>query len=133
MQDIKDITIDKNTLLKDVLKIIDQSSKQICLVLDENKKLLGTISDGDIRRALLRNISLNDTIENVYFKNPTVANINDSKEAILNICKIKKIHQIPIVDNNHVIVGLEILDELIGESIKQNKVCLLYTSDAADE
>jgi dTDP-glucose pyrophosphorylase/predicted transcriptional regulator len=125
MQDIKDITIDKNTLLKDVLKIIDQSSKQICLVLDENKKLLGTISDGDIRRALLRNISLNDTIENVYFKNPTVANINDSKEAILNICKIKKIHQIPIVDNNHVIVGLEILDELIGESIKQNKVVLM--------
>jgi len=125
MQNIKDITISKNTLLKDVLKIIDQSSKQICLVLDENKKLLGTISDGDIRRALLSNISLDDTIENVYFKNPTVANINDSKEAILNICKIKKIHQIPIVDNNYVIVGLEILDELIGTSIKKNRVVLM--------
>ena len=89
MQNIKDITISENTLLKDVLKIIDQSSKQICLVIDENKKLLGTISDGDIRRALLSNISLDDTFENVYFENPTVANINDSKEAILNICKIK--------------------------------------------
>jgi dTDP-glucose pyrophosphorylase/CBS domain-containing protein len=125
MQNIKDITISENTLLKDVLKIIDQSSKQICLVLDENKKLLGTISDGDIRRALLSNISLDDAIENVYFKNPTVANINDSKEAILNICKIKKIHQIPIVDNNYVIVGLEILDELIGTSIKKNRVVLM--------
>ena len=125
MQNIEDIAISKNTLLKDVLKIIDQSSKQICLVLDENKKLLGTISDGDIRRALLRNISLDDTVENVYFKNPTVASINDSREVILNICKIKKIHQIPIVDNDYVIIGLERLGELIGAPIKKNKVVLM--------
>ena len=125
MQNIKDITISKNTLLKDVLKIIDQSSKQICLVLDENKKLLGTISDGDIRRALLRNISLDDTVENVYFKNPTVASINDSREVILNICKIKKIHQIPIVDDDYLIIGLERLEELIGAPIKKNKAVLM--------
>jgi len=125
MQNIKDITIGKNTLLKDVLKIIDQSSKQICLVLDENKKLLGTISDGDIRRALLRKISLDDTVENVYFKNPTVASINDSREVILNICKIKKIHQIPIVDDDYLIIGLERLEELIGAPIKKNKAVLM--------
>jgi len=107
------------------LKIIDESSKQICLVLDKNKKLLGTINDGDIRRALLNNISLDDTVENIYFQTPTVANINDSKETMLNICKVKKIHQIPIVDNDNNIVGLEILDELIGSSSKPNKVILM--------
>ena len=58
MQNIDDIVISRDSILKDVLKIIDKSSKQICLVLDENKKLLGTISDGDIRRALIKNISL---------------------------------------------------------------------------
>lgn len=125
MKNIEDIIIGKKTLLKDALTIIDKSSKQICLVLDENKKLLGTISDGDIRRALLNNISLNDTIKDVYFKNPTVVNVNDSKEAILNICKTKKIHQVPVVDNNHNIIGLEILDELIGPTIKSNKVILM--------
>ena len=125
MQNVNDIIIDINFLLKDVLKTIDKSSKQICLVLDEDKKLLGTISDGDIRRALLNNISLDDTIENVYFKKPTVANINDSKEEILNLCKIKKIHQIPIVDNDNVIVGLEVLDELIGTSAKKSRAILM--------
>jgi len=124
MKNIEDIVANPKTLLKEVLKIIDKSSKQICLVLD-NKKLLGTISDGDIRRALLNNISLDDTVENVYFKNPTVANINDSRETILNICKSKKIHQIPVVDNNNNIVGLEILDELIGSSVRSNKVVLM--------
>lgn len=125
MENIKDIVVYKDTLLKDVLKIIDKSSKQICLVLDDNNKLIGTINDGDIRRALLNNISLDDTLEKVYFKTPTVANINDSKESILNICKVKKIHQIPIVDNDNNIVGLEILDELITSSTKLNKVVLM--------
>jgi len=125
MENIKDIIVNKETLLREVLKIIDESSKQICLVLDKNKKLLGTINDGDIRRALLNNISLDDTVENIYFQTPTVANINDSKETMLNICKVKKIHQIPIVDDDNNIVGLEILDELIGSSSKPNKVILM--------
>ena len=125
MKNIEDIIVSENTLLRDALNIIDKSSKQICLVLDDGQKLLGTVSDGDIRRALLNNISLEDTIKNVYFKNPTVANINDSKETILNLCKIKKIHQIPIVDNANNIVGLEILDELIVSESKGNKVILM--------
>ena len=125
MKDIENIIINEDTLIKEALEIIDKSSKQICLVLDKNRKLLGTISDGDIRRALLNNISLNESVQNVYFRNPTVANINDSKETILNICTIKKIHQIPIVDNDNNIVGLEILDELIGHYSKKNKVVLM--------
>jgi NDP-sugar pyrophosphorylase family protein len=73
----------------------------------------------------LNNISLDDTIESFYFKTPTVAHINDSKETILNICKTKKIHQIPIVDSENNLIGLEILDELICSSIKSNKVVLM--------
>lgn len=125
MHSIDDIIVTKTTLLKEALKIIDTGSKQICLVLDENKKLLGTINDGDVRRALLNNLSLDDSIIEVYFDNPTVVNVNDSKETILNICKLKKIHQVPVVDDDNVVVGLEIIDELIGSSVKKNKVILM--------
>jgi dTDP-glucose pyrophosphorylase len=125
MQDIQDITVYESTSIIDVLKIIDQSSKQLALVVDKDKKLLGTVSDGDIRRALLNNVSLSDAIKEVYFRTPTVANINASKEEITNICITKKIHQIPIVDNEGNLVGLEILDELISEQIKPNKVILM--------
>ncbi len=107
------------------MKIIDESSKQIAIVIDENNKLLGTISDGDIRRALLKNIPLTESVKQIYFKTPTVASINDSREEIINICKVKKIHQIPIVDSKGNLVGLEILDELISKEKKLNKVVLM--------
>lgn len=125
MKDIKDIIINEDTSIIEVLKIIDKSSKQLVLVVNENKKLLGTISDGDIRRALLNNVSLDESIKNIYFKYPTVANINDSRTEIINICAAKKIHQIPIVDNNGNLLGLEILDELISKKNKTNKVVLM--------
>lgn len=125
MKNIDDIIINEDTLVKEVLEIIDKSSKQICLVVDRNRKLLGTINDGDIRRALLNNTSLNESVQNVYFKNPTVGNINDSKEYIIDICTSKKIHQIPIVDDEGNLLGLQILDDLISKQSKSNKVVLM--------
>lgn len=125
MKNIEDIIVNETTLILEVLKILDKSSKKLVLVVDSKKKLLGTVNDGDIRRAILNNISLQDTIESIYHRKPTIANINDSKEEIINICMMKKIHEIPIVDNNDSLVGLEILDELICNNNKPNKVILM--------
>ena len=125
MKNIEDITVKDSISILEVMKIIDESSKQIAIVTDENNKLLGTISDGDIRRALLKNIPLTESVKEIYFKTPTVASINDSREEIINICKVKKIHQIPIVDSKGNLVGLEILDELISKEKKLNKVILM--------
>ncbi len=125
MINLDDVIINENATILDALKIIDKSSKQIAIVTDKNRKLLGTISDGDIRRALLKDISLNESIINIYSKKPTVASANDSKEDILNICKSKKIHQIPIVDDNGNLLGLEVLDELISQKDRPNKAVLM--------
>jgi len=125
MKNLEDIIVRESTSILEVLKIIDASSKQIAIIVDNEKKLLGTISDGDIRRAILKNISLNDSIKNIYSKTPIVANINNSKEEILNICRSKKIHQIPIIDEKGNLIALEILDELISKEIKLNKVVLM--------
>lgn len=125
MKNLKDIIVKESTSIIEVLKIIDKSAKQIAIVVDSNNKLLGTINDGDIRRAILKNIPLHESIKNIYFKKPTVANINDSKEEILKICREKKIHQIPIIGDEGNLIGLEILDELISKEKKLNKVILM--------
>tara|TARA_Y100000389_G_C17463452_1_gene523544 strand:- start:2802 stop:3848 length:1047 start_codon:yes stop_codon:yes gene_type:complete len=125
MKNIEDIIVSESTSILEVLRIIDKSFKQIAIVVNENKKLLGTVCDGDIRRAILKNISLDEPVKKIYSKNPTVAKINNSKEEILNICRLKKIHQIPIIDDKGNLVGLEILDELIAKKTKSNKVVLM--------
>ena len=124
MKKLEDIIVKESTSIIEALQIIDKSSKQIAVVTDD-EKLLGTISDGDIRRAVLKNISLNEPIKNIYNKSPITASINNSKEEILNICRAKKIHQIPIVNDKGNLIGLEVLDELISKEKKQNKAILM--------
>jgi len=126
MQTLDDIVVNPTISIGKVLQVIEDGVKQIALVVDEDKKLIGTVNDGDIRRAILNGYSLDDSIENIYFNNPTVVDINDlSKEEIINICRTKKIHQIPIVDDKGKVVGLEVLDELISKKSKTNKVFLM--------
>jgi len=125
MENVNDIIVYENTSLRDALNVIDNGSKQICLVLDDSQKLLGTLNDGDIRRALINSASLEESIKNLYFKNPIVANINDSKESVLNLCKVNDIHQVPIVNGENEVLGLEILNDLIKNNIKPNKVILM--------
>lgn len=125
MHSIQDIVVRPNISVKQALRTIDKSSKQILLVVDEHGKLIGTLNDGDVRRGLLGGVSLDDEIEKVYFRNPTVASIHDTKESIIRLAVAKKIHQIPLVDTDGKLVGLDILDELISQKKKPNKVILM--------
>lgn len=125
MKNLKDITVKSTITIREALLVIDKGSKQIALIVDESDKLIGTLNDGDIRRGLIKGCNLSDSIEKIYFKNPTIANINDSRDAILRTMATKKILQIPLVDNNGVLVGLKNLDELVNRKNKSNKVILM--------
>ena len=106
MENIKNIKLRENSTIKEALEIIDKGSMQIALVVDENDMLLGTLTDGDIRRGLLKGFDLTSSIEQIIFKTPTIAKISDTKEDILKIALSKKLHQIPIVDDFGKIVGI---------------------------
>ena len=125
MKNIENIKLRENSTIKEALEIIDKGSMQIALVVDENDMLLGTLTDGDIRRGLLKGFDLTSAIEQIIFKTPTIAKISDTKEDILKIALSKKLHQIPIVDDFGKIVGIKEIEELVKPKDKINKVVLM--------
>lgn len=125
MKDISNLKIKANVTIKEALKIIDESAMQIALVVDENNLLLGTLTDGDIRRGLLKGLELESSIETIIFKKPTVARLNDTKEEILKIALAKKLHQIPIVNESGQVIGIKEIEELVKPDFKANKVVLM--------
>jgi len=125
MKNYKDILLSPDSTIREVLKIIDSGAIKIGVVVDENEKLLGTITDGDIRRGILNNLSLDDAIDSVVCKTPTVCKINDSSEKILEIALDKKLYQIPIVDSKGKLVGVREVDELSKPKYKSSKVVLM--------
>ena len=124
MDSLQNITVNQDISIGDALKKIDKSSKQICLVIEKDK-LIGTLTDGDVRRGLLKGLDLESSIESIIFRTPTTCNVIDSKKKVLEIALAKRLHQIPIVDNYGVLVGLYDTDELLKPKSKPNSVILM--------
>lgn len=125
MKSHENIMLNCNSTVKEALKIIDAGSMKIALILDSNNKLVGTLSDGDIRRGLLIGLSLTDSVDSIINKNPIVCTVNDSKEDILKIAVEKKVYQIPIVDLDGMLVGIDEVDDLLKPTEHPNKVILM--------
>ncbi len=125
MKNIEKLKLNIDSTIKEALEIIDKAAMQIALVVDENNKLLGTLTDGDIRRGLLKGLDLNSSIESIVYKNPTIAKISDTKEEILKLALSKKLHQIPIIDDNGKVIGIQEIEELVKPKEKSNQVILM--------
>jgi dTDP-glucose pyrophosphorylase len=125
MKQIDSIKLAPTATVREALQIIDSGAMKIALVVSKDNKLLGTLSDGDIRRGLLNGLTLDDCVESIVFHHPFVCRINDSKETILQNAVNKKIYQIPIVDHDGILIGIEEVDELLRPKELANKVVLM--------
>ena len=124
MYKIDEIKINQNASIKEALEVIDKGAIKVAVVLSDDGLLLGMLSDADIRRALLKGMSLDDSITSIINKHPVVANINDTKERILELANEKKLHQIPIISNGK-LIGIQDIREFLAPKNKPNKVILM--------
>lgn len=112
--------------VRDAIQIIDKSGAQICLVTDETSRLMGTITDGDIRRGILRAVSLDTPAREIMQKRPVVGSPSDSPDDLLQTMRSKMVRQLPIVDDSGVIIGMVTFDELTSAtSARENWVVLM--------
>lgn len=125
MKDIEKIKIVATSTIKEALSVIDSGAVKIALIVDANNRLSGTLADGDIRRGILRKKTLNDTIEDIYFKNPITAKKGSSKEDLLRLCSMNKIGQVPILDDDRRVVDLFIKDDELSKKQYENTVVLM--------
>lgn len=125
MKKIDNIKIALSSTINEALKIIDNGRMQIALVVDEKNMLLGTLTDGDIRRGLLNGLDLNSSIENIIFKKPITALSSYTKEEILKLAISKNLNQIPIVDDSNKVLGIYEIKHIIKQKKKLNKVVLM--------
>ena len=125
MKDIEQIKIVVTSTIEKALSVIDSGAVKIALVVDTDNKLLGTLGDGDIRRGLLRKKKLNDTVEDIYFKNPTTANKGSTKEDLLRLCLINGVAQVPIIDEDWKVIDLFVIDDGLLKKQHKNHVVLM--------
>jgi CBS domain-containing protein len=106
MKNWKNTLLNASTPILESIKIIDAEALQIALVVDDHDRLLGTITDGDVRRGILKGISLDSPCRLIMNTKPTVAHPNDGREYIFGIMKSMQFRHVPFVDDKGRVVAL---------------------------
>lgn len=119
------ICVSPGSSIRQAIEVMDAGSMQIVLVADAANRLLGTVTDGDIRRGILRGLGVDDPVDSVMNRESTVARVGDDQEQMLAIMRLKHLHQLPVLDQDNSIVGLQTLDELVQLPRRENVVVLM--------
>lgn len=125
MKNIEKIKLSINSTIREAMRTIDVGAMKIAIVVDNDNKLIGVLTDGDIRRALLNEIGFDSAVESIIQKNPLVCYINEPKKNILLKTVGKRIYHIPVLDLDDRVIGIEDIDSLLESKIKKNRVVLM--------
>jgi dTDP-glucose pyrophosphorylase len=111
--------------LRDVIGNMNMSSLRIVLVVNCRDELEGTISDGDIRRGLLKGLDVDSPIESVIHRGALVVPPNMGRDMVLQLMVANKIQQIPVVDEQKRIIGLHVWDEITTPPSRSNHMVIM--------
>jgi dTDP-glucose pyrophosphorylase len=120
-----DACVGTDATIRDALEALARTTLQICLVVDTDWRLVGTVTDGDVRRALLLNTDLETGIFNAMNSAPTTAAPDTDRDDLIATMTARHFHQIPLVDGDGVLVGLAVLDALLQAPQSRNNHVIL--------
>jgi dTDP-glucose pyrophosphorylase len=111
--------------LREAIACLDASALQIVVVVDDNDQLRGTLTDGDIRRGLLRGLGLNEPIATIIHADPLVVPPQMDRDTVLQLMQANKIRQLPVVDEFRRVAGLHVWDELMAPRARDNILIIM--------
>ena len=112
---MKEITVQPEITIRQAMKVLDKTAEKCLLVVDEKKNLLGTLTDGDLRRSILNGVNYYSNIQGIFNQEPCVLKSGKfSEKEAAKIMTTKKIDLLPILDSEEKVVDYITLEKLFG-------------------
>ena len=123
-KEIANCLLKKNATIKEAILNLSKSAMQISMIVDKNS-LIGVLTDGDIRRALLKGFDLNDKIENIIKKNPLLIKKSSNAQSASILMSSKALMHLPVVNNDNSIFGLYAINDYKIKQIIKNPIIIM--------
>ncbi len=125
MHNWEDTLLDSNSSMEDAIDVLNKEALRIAIVVDAEGGVLGIVTDGDIRRALVRGCAIKSPVCEFMHENPIVASSEDSRFSVVEMMKEKDLLVVPIVNKQNRVVGIETLNQLMDRKKYDNPVFLM--------
>jgi len=117
------ITSDKS--IRDAMKCIDNNWREVALVSDSDHRIVGVITDGDVRRGLLRGLDMGSPATGIMTQTFFSVGGDADRTTVLDMMKARSIRHVPVLDDRQRLIGIHFLEELIGTSVRPNVAVIM--------
>lgn len=125
MKDWQEAAITPDHSVLEAVRTIDRTGLRVALVLGEAGELLGVVTDGDVRRAILRGAPLEDSVREVMNTHPITVRSGAGRDEIIRVMRHHVIREVPVLDDAGRVVALETLDEITAPTQRDNMVVIM--------
>ena len=121
----KQLVIGIESTISDAISILDKTALKIVIVTDDQGYLLGTVTDGDIRRGLLQGMALTDAVDRIVYRQTITVTPDVKQKKVLQLMVDNKIQQIPIVNNENLVLGIHFQDNINSVAVRSNLMVIM--------
>jgi len=122
---LRDTIVAPDMPLQQAVGVIDRTPARIALVVGTDERLLGTVTDGDVRRAILGGVTLSDPVLRAMESSPVVGHLDAEEDELADLMREHGVRQIPVVDPFGRVVDLRLLDRLEREAEDMTPVLVM--------
>ncbi|GAA4165612.1 hypothetical protein GCM10022286_29140 [Gryllotalpicola daejeonensis] len=97
--------------------LIDRSGLEVAVLIDDDGRLVGVLTDGDLRRAILRGAGLDDGAIDYATRNPTTVSDGTNRAHALDVMRATRLDQLPVIDSERRVVGMHTLSDIVGRPV----------------
>ena len=125
LQTWRESVLPLNSTVKDSIVLLGKISHKIILIINEDDSIKGTISDGDIRRGLLKGLELSSSIESIINFSPWTVFSTVNKKSVFDLMVTNKLLHVPVIDSQKRVVGLYVWDEINIPKVRPNIMVIM--------
>lgn len=125
MPNLQSMIISPEACMREAIAAIDRGARQVALVVDDKGILEAVVTDGNVRRGLLRGLTLDAPVSKVMNRNPTTMRVEEGAETARRLMRERHLHHVPLVDAEGRVVDLLWIDDIARTTRRSTPVVLM--------
>src|SRR5688500_17268504 len=123
--ELEKLVVPPRCSIREVMQTITDNSREVALVVDADGCVVGVVTDGDIRRGLLRGLALEGPVSAVMTTNYIYVGADADRASVLDLMKARSIRHVPVVGRDRRLLGVHFLETLLGTTDKPNAAVVM--------
>jgi len=125
MSDWRTCRVPPHASIETTMERIQDSELRVAIVTTDDDRLLGVVTDGDIRRGILDGLDLSAHVTEVMSEDPVTVRAQEDRTSVVRTMREHRIHQVPVLDGQGHVVRLELIDDVLSPQRRPNPVVVM--------